>query len=398
MFGKSSTAFEVQIRREGRWTIEGTYDEERRALASARSWLAVSGVEEVKALRFRTLAGLSLETVIFQKAVPVVKDKPMTLGGTAEGAPYCTAPGDLYEFEARVVTGRLLRAFLDKFRITPTELLHSWTYLRKLDEQGLLLGAALQAAARHHADRHGVAVPARARELRGFADAAMARARDFQAERKSLPAFDPADLSRSSRALVMALGEEAHDFAFLSQLTVHLADRNSLAGKLEMLLDLIGPEVEPRHLALLDGVMADALGSAELVKELLGAQPNLALGLCALADLILGRDPQPKSEPVSPLLAHVGALIVQGRAPCCRAVLLERIRQSLNGTQPLDRRDPKKEALLADHLATHLRDPQGRLLGGAEVEKALARRLIRHRQAILREQGMHDIADRLSGR
>ncbi|MBK3800776.1 hypothetical protein GAY33_16325, partial [Azospirillum brasilense] len=42
------------------------------------------------------------------------------------------------------------------------------------------------------------------------------------------------------------------------------------------------------------------LGSAELVKELLGAQPNLALGLCALADLILGRDPQPKSEPVSP--------------------------------------------------------------------------------------------------
>ncbi len=50
MFGKSSTAFEVQIRREGRWTIEGTFDDERRALSSARSWLAVSGVEEVKVL------------------------------------------------------------------------------------------------------------------------------------------------------------------------------------------------------------------------------------------------------------------------------------------------------------------------------------------------------------
>ncbi len=394
----SNTAFEVQIRREGRWTIEGTFDDERRALTSARSWLAVSGVEEAKVLKFRTLAGLSLETVIFQKAVPVVKDKPMTLGGTAEGAPYCTTPGDLYGFESRTVTGRLLRPFLDKFHITPTELLHSWTYLRKLDEQGLLLGAAIQAVARHHADRHGVPVPGRARELRAFADVAMARARDFQVERKGLPAFDPADLSGSSRAIAAAVGEEGHDFTFLSQLTIHLADRNSLAGKLEMLLDLLGPDVEPRHLVLLDGVMADALGSAELVKELLGAQPNLALGLCALADLLLGRDPQPKDEPVSPILAHIGTLTVQGRAPCCRAVLLDRIRQSLNGTQPLDRRDPRQEALLADHLATHLRDPQGRLLGGAEVEKALARRLVRHRQAILREQGMHDIADRLSGR
>ena len=162
----SNTAFEVQIRREGRWTIEGTFDDERRALSSARSWLAVSGVEEAKVLKFRTLAGLSLETVIFQKAVPVVKEKPMTLGGTAEGAPYCTTPGDLYGFESRAVTGRLLRPFLDKFHITPTELLHSWTYLRKLDEQGLLLSAAIQAVARHHADRHGLAVPARARMAR----------------------------------------------------------------------------------------------------------------------------------------------------------------------------------------------------------------------------------------
>ncbi len=398
MFGKSSTAFEVQVRREGRWVIEASFFEEAAAMSCARVQMTSGGVEEVKVFKHRSLAGLSLETLLFHKTVPVVKDKPMLLGGTAEGAPVCTVPDDLYSFESRVVINRLLRAFLDKFRITPTELLYSFTYLRKLDEQGILLGAAIQAVARHHADLHGFAVPARARELRGFADVVMTRARDFQAERKRLPAFDPKDLPATSRAIDAAVGEERHDAVFLGQLTHHLADRNSLGGKLDLLLGLIDDEGEPRHLALIDGVMADTLGSADVVKDLLGAQPNLAMGLCVLADHILGRDPDPRGEPASALLARVGDLIVHGRAPCCRAVLVDRIRHALNGAQPLDRRDPKKEALLADHLATHLRDGQGRMLGGPDSEKALARRLIRHRQTILREQGMHDIADRLSGR
>ena len=400
MFGKAKTvsSFEVQIRREGRWVIEATFLDEQAALSCARAQMTMGGVEEVKVLKYRTFAGMSLETVIFEKAVPVVKEKPLLLGGTAEGAPFCLNADDLYGFDSRVVIGRLLRNFLDKYRITPTELLYAWTYVRKLDEQGMLLGAAIHAVARHHADLHGTAVPARVRDLRAFAEVVMARAREFQTERKHLPVFDPRDLPGFSAGLEALVGEEGHDAAFLGQLTVHLADRNSLGGKLDMLLAMITDDTEPRHLALLDGVMADALGSADVVKDLLGAQPNLAMGLCVLADHLLGRDPDPRDEPASALLVRVGELIRHGRAPCCRAVLVDRIRQSLNSAQPLDRREPRSEALLAEQVANRLRDGLGRPLGGADTEKALARRLIRHRQAILREQGMHDIADRLSGR
>lgn len=397
MFGSSST-YEVQVRREGRWRIEATFTEEEPALSSARGQMTGRGVEEVKVTKYRALAGLSLETVLFQKKTPEIKNKPLGLGGSAEGAPYCLAPDDLYGFEARVVIGRLLSQFLDKFHITTTELLHSWPYVRKLDEQGTLMGAAIHAAARHHADVRGVAVPARVRDLRAFADVAMSRARDFLAERKRLPAFDLRDLAGSSRAIDYAVGVDGHDFVFLAQLSLHLADSNSLVGKLEMLLNLLHDDSEPRHFALIDGVMADALGSAEVVKDLLGAQPNLAMGLCVLADHLHGRDPDPNAEPASPLLARICDLALHGRAPQCRAVLVDRIRRSLNGQQPLDRRDPKAEAHLVDLVSTRLKGADGRPLGGAEVDKALARRLLRHRQNLLREQGMHDIADRLSGR
>ncbi|WP_448204173.1 hypothetical protein [Azospirillum sp. sgz302134] len=398
MFGTTSTRFEVQVRREGRWVIEGSFQEEGAAMSSARVQMTTGGAEEVKITKFRSLAGVVLERIIFQKSVPVVKEKPLLLGGTAEGAPFCQAPDDLYGFEARVVMGRLLRHFLDKFQISPTELLHSWSYIRKLEDQGTLLGAAIHAVARHHADVHGTPVPARVKELRALADVVAARARDFHAERKRLPDFDPRDLPASSRAIDAAVGEDGHDAVFLGQLVLHLANRNSLMGKLDSLLDLLHEDSEPRHFLLIDGVMADVLGSVDVVKDLLGDQPNLAMGLCVMADHLLGRDPTPDAQPVHPMFTRIGDLIVHGRAPGCQAVLVERIRRSLDGNQPLDRRDRKAEALLVDQLSTRLKDGQGRVIGGLESEKALARRLVRHRQTILREQGMHDIADRLSGR
>ncbi|MBP2229072.1 hypothetical protein J2847_002366 [Azospirillum agricola] len=396
MFGKGSSSYEVQCRRDGRWQIEGAFTDQEAALSCARSRLAAGAVEEIKVVKFRSLAGLSLETVILNKKAPGVARKPMALGGSAEGAPLCRTLDDLCGFESRLVIGRLLRPFLDAQRITPTELLHSWSSFRRLDEQGALLSAAIHAAARHHADLHGVAVPARVKELRGLVDAAAARARDFLAERKRLPAFDAFDLSATSRRIDAAVGEEGHDPLFLALLTLHLVEGNTPSGKLDMLLALMHDDAEARHLALLDGVVADILGSADTLKELLGAQPSLAMGLCALADALHGRDPDPAGAAPTAALLRVCELARQGRAPLGRLVLLDRLHRALAGDQPLDRRDPKAEAMLVQTVAERLKGADGQLLGGTVMARALDRRLLRHRQAVLREQGMDDIADRLS--
>ncbi|WP_391348809.1 hypothetical protein [Azospirillum sp. A23] len=398
MFGTGSVSYEVQSRREGRWRIEGAYTDQEAALSAARSQLAATGVEEAKVVKFRTVAGLSLETVILHKTVPQTQRKGLTLGGTAEGAPFCRTPDDLRGFESRVVIGRLLRPYLDAQRITPTELLHSWPLFRRLEEQGALLGAAIHAAARHHADVHGVSHAARARELRQLVEAVSGAARDALAERRRLPHFDAADLPGTSRAIDGAVGREGHDALFLMLLSQHLEAGGPLAGKLDMLLALTGDDVEPRHLVLLDGVIADIMGSADTVKELLGAQPSLHAGLGTLADALFDRDPDPALAPMAPSLRRVCRLALEGRLPQSRAVLLERLRQSIAGDQPLDRRDAKVEAVLTHDLADRLKGADGATLGGTAMEKALERRLLRHRQSVLRAQGMHDIADRLAGR
>ncbi|MBY6262183.1 hypothetical protein EI613_09665 [Azospirillum sp. 412522] len=398
MFGTGSVSYEVQSRREGRWRIEGAYTDQEAALSAARSQLAASGVEEAKVVKFRTVAGLSLETVILHKSVPQTQRQGLTLGGTAEGAPFCRTPDDLRGFESRVVIGRLLRPYLDAQRITPTELLHSWPLFRRLEEQGALLGAAIHAVARHHADVHGVSHAARARDLRQMVEAVVGAARDALADRRRLPRFDAADLPGTSALIEEAVGPAGHDALFLILLSQHLEAGGPLSGKLDLLLAMMGDDAAPRPLALLDGVVADIMGSADTVKELLGAQPSLHAGLCVLADALFDRDSGPPSAPMAASLRRVCRLALEGRAPQSRAVLLERLRQSVAGDQPLDRRDAKAEAVLAHDLADRLRGADGALLGGAAMEKALDRRLLRHRQSVLRAQGMHDIADRLSGR
>lgn len=392
---KSSKSFEVHIRRDGRWQMMSAFADQDAALSSARTHLVSGGTQEVKVVKFRCLAGMELETVILHKVAPETNGKALSLGGSAEGAPLCRTLDEFCGFESRVVIGRLLRPFLDAQKITPTELLYGWPHARKLEEQGSLLGAAIQSVARHQNEAHGVAIPVRVKELRALTDAATARARDFLAERKRLPAFDLTDLAGSSRLIDEAVGEEEHDAVFLLQLTLQLSGCGSLMGKLETLAALMDDDAEPRHLALLDGVVADILGSAETIKELLGRQANLAHGLCALADALMGRDSPPTQEPAAPALRHIGQLALRGRAPCCQSVLLERLRQSLSGDQPLDRRDPKAEGALIEEINHRLSLPTGGLLGGTAIVRAMERRRMNHRRSVLRASGMHDIADRL---
>lgn len=385
--------YELHVRRDGRWRIEANFDDREAAELSARTQIGARGAEEVKVLKYRPFAGFEVEVCVYHRKAPEIKEGAMALGGGPEGAPACRVMEDFVRFESRLVAGRLLRVFLEKHQITVSELLHSWSYARRLDEQGGLLRAALAAAARWQADALGMDPKERSRTLTGLADQVLTRLRNYNAERKKMPPLDWSDPARSSRRISYEVGEGEADFVFMAQLADSLQGCGGLTAKMEKLIDPWEETTDERVAVLLEAVIADALGSTEVVRELLGAQPNLATGLGTLADLLIGRSPALGGVSPHPLLARIGRSAAEGRAPACRAMLTERIRASLAGDQPLDRRDPQNELLLLGMLEQRLTGSDGRMLGGAEVAKALARRNVRYRQGLLRNIGMHDVAD-----
>ena len=388
--------YEIQLCREGRWTIEAILTDEAQAVQTARMRLATGAFEEVKVVRSRSmLGGFTTRKEILAERRPVVKDPPLVVTGSPEGAPLCRDVEQLYLLPSRVVMGRLLRMFLDKFQVTPTEVLHNWTYARKLADTGTLMTTAIFQVAQVHAKALDVPAKARIAEMQPLVDRAMARARDFAAERRrvQLPAFEAANLETIGRRIEAQVAPEEQGFFFRALLCQYLTAAGSIGAKGELALDLLSAELDPKLAAPIEGVVADTLATADAVKDLLGPQRNLGTSLAALGNFLNGRG-APQGSP--PAFARIGTLIAEGRADQCRDILLERLLVELaRDTNPLDRAHPDGEPKLLETVVAGLRREDGSLLGGKRAQVAVARRQIRIRQDHLRRLGLHDQADAL---
>jgi hypothetical protein len=256
-------SFEVTVCREGRWTIEAVFDDEAAAVRAARGLLAVGGAGEVKVIRQRgMIGGFTTSSEILHARRPEVRDRPIVLGVRLTAAPACDARADLYGLPARQAMNRLFRQFLDRYRVTPTEVLHNWSWARRLVDTGTLLSSATHHVASLQAAASGRTVRERLGELEALVAAAMTRVRDFAAGRRRLPRFEPGGLEHVSRRIRAEVGPEEHDFTFLAMLSLHLMQAGSLAARQEMVLAMIGDDLDPHLAVLLEGVVADTLGTA----------------------------------------------------------------------------------------------------------------------------------------
>jgi hypothetical protein len=125
---------------------------------------------------------------------------------------------------------------------------------------------------------------------------------------------------------------------------------------MEMLLTLMTEDLDPVLGALFEGVVADALVTTDMIKDLIGPQANLAQSLCSLADFLHGRGDVKR---MTPNLARIGALIERGAGESCRLILVERLLAELKRDHPLDRKCPEADGALLDSVVEHLRGPTG---------------------------------------
>jgi hypothetical protein len=152
-------------------------------------------------------------------------------------------------------------------------------------------------------------------------------------------------------------------------------DTLGLPAKLERVLSWAGQSSGAQHVALIDGLIADCLGSAAVVQDLLGRRLHLGAALAALTDLACGRPVEP-SDGASASLQPLSKLLVEWGMPATRAVLLDRLQRELAGTRPLTHGDERQKRRFLDGLARQLRTPDGGFVGGGATVDALAGRYV----------------------
>lgn len=375
--------FEVQAYYDKHWVAEGSYEHEKDAIAFAKSLFTDDKIEEVKVIRYRGMVGggLSLKKEIFtEKRAPKAK-KAITLSGKITETRVCNTMDEFMGLESRIVMNRVLREFLDHLMITPTELLHNYSYQKKLDSMGLIAGAVAQLAQAQSAAGHGE-IRARIDDIYKLVNQVMYKAQETMSERKRIPVLVEGQYAQLCRRIEAIFPDQDRAYIVKTALTSYLNGAGSLGAKLEQIAKLVTDDVNKAQVAHLDDLIADILGSGSIVQDLLGDQPSLGAALGILVDLVLNQLDLSKVKKPTPSLQMIHTLLNGRGMPASKAVLLDRLRREFVSAKPLIRtNDPTVEREALNALLGKL-TANGQHIFGAEFEAAATKRS----QAIRRDQ------------
>lgn len=376
--------FEVQAYYDKHWVTEGSFGRETEAIAFAKSLFSDEKVEEVKITRFRAMmgGGLSLKKEIFSEKRPAKPKKAITLSGKITEGQLCATVKDFVSLSSRIVMNRVLREFLDHMVITPTELLHNFSYQKKLDSLGLIDSAVSQLAQAQSAAGHGD-IKGRLDALYKLVEQIRYKAQETMSERRRIPVLEPKQYAHFCQRVDAVYPPDDRDYMIKTGLTNYLNGSPSLAAKLEQIAALVTDDVDNAKVAHLDDMIADLLGAGSLVQDMLGQQPSLGAALGLLADLILSRLDMSQVKSPTPQLTLVHGLLNGRGMPGSKAVLLERLRRELATPKPLSRSpNPAHERDELNRLDAKLKDANGNYFFGADFDQLITKRS----QAIRRSQ------------
>jgi hypothetical protein len=375
--------FEVQSYYDKHWVTESSFDQEKDAIAFAKTLFTDDKIEEVKVIRYRGMmgGGLSLKKEIFTEKRPPKPKKAVTLTGKITETRACTTMDELMGLESRIVMNRVLREFLDHLMITPTELLHNYSYQKKLDSMGLIASAVAQLAQAQSGAGQGD-IRARIDEIYKLVNQVMYKAQETMSERKRIPVLVEGQYAQLCRRIEAIFPDDQRAYMVKTALTSYLNGAGSLGAKLEQIAKLVTDEVNKAQVAHLDDLIADILGSGSIVQDMLGDQPSLGAALGILADLVLNQLDMTKVKKPTPSLQMIHGLLNGRGLPSSKAVLLDRLRREFVSAKPMIRtNDPTVERETLNALLAKLA-PGGQHIFGPEFEAAASKRS----QAIRRDQ------------
>jgi hypothetical protein len=368
----SHTSYDIHIRLRDHWVFEDTRETELMARNAAARLLADPSCAGVRIIRnFHIGSRLVRETEIFQEIREVQDSRPERINDIDEASPLCHDADTFAGPDSRHLMGRLFRSYLNSITATPTEVMHSHRELLRMQDKGQLIWSGIGRVAELQAARAGGDGRERRAALSGFVDDLSRRA--HAAAQLRLPPLE-AGFGALRATLAGQDGPDTPDYLALTALSRHLLDTRSWAAKLQTLCRLITDEPDPHAVALLDGVVADVLGT-DVIQELLGPQPTLGSALCGMLDLARGRF-QPRAPGAQALAEPLNALFAQRRLPASRRCLILRVHRQLRSAQPLHPRDPAEERGEFHRLLPRLLTPSG-LLEGAVTAEAITQRFAR---------------------
>lgn len=365
--------FEIQVLRGERWSTETVRNSEDAAREAAKKFLADKKCEGARIVRNWTRSdGTMTESEIFKETRTVKDDgSDVRIVLVDQAPPRCEKPADYYGPDSRATMNRIFRPYLEKQFLTPTELIHNFKELKRIQDRDNLVTSAVDRIAGLQTKETEQDSKDRRDEIFKSVDGMSSRAR--KADALHLPKLT----GRLSAVMPLTRelgGPEDADYLTLVVLSRELVTLKDWVAKLDKLCRLAAEETDAHAVELLDGVIADVLG-ANVVQEVLGYQPNLCSAIISMLDLSDGCMAWESSE-ARETVEILNKLFAEGKLPLSKATLIDRAHRQIKSPNPLNRADPNKELEEFRRLLSRVLTPTG-LLAGPETAEAVTLRYMR---------------------
>lgn len=388
-----NSVFEVQSYQAGRWLLDARFADEAEARAHGKRLLAGGGkVDGYRVVKdWRRADGRHVETEVHSEFRAV--SNAIAIQPIDEAPPVCVKPDDMFAVESRMVMNRILRSYIDRMVVTPTEIMHNYSELKRLLDRDNIAAQAVGRVAALQAEKVKTDGRIRRDEIFVMISGVTERTRKASA-RKDLPDVTTHGFRPLFDKLDAAESPEERDFLARVVLSRDLVQMRNWMAKLDFLSEVVRSDggLTEAPLVLVDGVIADVFGAPSVAQELLGEQRSLCEALCALIDLSRGRlTLYNRSE--EDRAVQLNELLAFHDLDQTRYVMLEMVRRQVKSTQPLYRADPMAEMEAFNKLLLRVTTPDG-IVGGPLMAEALVMRYMRFLEAggaVGRRQAMEQV-------
>ncbi|TCS64892.1 cyclic nucleotide-binding domain-containing protein [Varunaivibrio sulfuroxidans] len=364
--GWTQSTFEVLTGKGARWIIETSTQKRSEAMETAENFVASGEYAGVRVTELRD--GWKTERVIFERSV-MLNEKPLKVGQLTSAEP-CQRLMDYYRFPARLVIGRVARAYLDRHGITALELLFNRPHLNALERMDGFYVGAMQAVATVQARQNDEKPADRLDVLYRAAQKIRARARDSEKAQVHCALLGERGLDTALKKIKASTPEKEWDYHAYAMLAMFLSGSN-WRQKIRALIELLETTANDLSLRYVDEALGEILDGGEALRDIFGAPPTAIDAWRVFIQVTSGHYRAPKYAPEE--LDILTEAFAHHDLPISRKILLGRVAQGLGGVRPLTRegRDSDRKDFIS--LVRDLVEPAG-MLGGPPMSEAVVLR------------------------
>ncbi len=344
-------SFDIYGQIEGRWSVYSASKYRESAIEEAKELIGSGQFDAVKVVREDERSGE--EEIVFFEEVKK-KQKGLTVVPIEE-APLCETLEDVYAFESRKTTSRVLRKYLDDQGLTVFELLHSYGKIKYLTRNEDFLTKAVHTIARAQSRGTDVKQYERVESLYNVIEQITDRAEALDGDNTYYDLFKKSGLDALFETVHRDVDEENQGFRIRTALSKYLGEMADWQAKLLLMVEQAEKKPTDKAVVFIDEIIAEIFDGTEALQEVLGLQKNRAETLESLAQLSVGR--YQSNDKTLEVLKRFNAVKADHPLPNTRSVMLDRIQRELGSTRPLTKNGREEDQVafsgVLDQLVEH---------------------------------------------